>query len=64
MAGRVASAYLVPMQSNVDVVQTLVMYLYVWYFILSLNIDICMGTKYALALNRTDWYMSRVPTRP
>ena len=38
------------------------MYLYVWYFILSLIIDVCMGsTQYdVLALNRTDWYV-RVP---
>ena len=62
-----ASAYLVATHANVDV-QTLVqlcIYMYSMDFILSLNIDVCMGTKYALALNRTaDWYVSRVPTRP
>ena len=54
-----ASTYWVPMQTSRRMFKFRCNYVFICtvrYFILSLNIDVCMGTtQYVLALNRTDW---------
>ena len=54
--GPIECYYIFGIHANIDV-QTLVqLYIYIGYFILSLNVEVCMDTKYLVALNRTHWY--------